>query len=345
MTHGEAITPQATLDAAWAFARTRVLISAVELDLFTHINDGCHTVEDVAQAAHATPRGVRMLLDALTAMGLLIKASHRYGLTEASHRFLCRTSPSYLGGLVDHMNQLEANWMRLTDVVRTGHPVVEVETAENHGEFFSQFVGGLYALHEPAADLVAHRVLEQYPDSRIVRILDVGAGSGVWSFAFGRLNPRALITVADWPKVIDTVTRNFAKRTALDERVDYLPGDFRRVEFPEDRYDIAILGHICHSEGAENTARLLSRLRLALRPEGQVVIVDWLPDPQRAEAQFPLLFAINMLVHTAKGDTFTFEEYRDGLENAGFQDIAAIDAQTPSPVIVARRRAVAQRAA
>jgi ubiquinone/menaquinone biosynthesis C-methylase UbiE len=338
-------TPQAILEIAWAFSRTRVLISAVDLDLFTHIEEGCHTAEEIAQAAGAPVRGVRMLLDALAAMSLLQKASGRYGLTEASGHFLRRNSPNYLGGLVRHIDQIEANWMKLTATVRTGRPAVKVESGEDQGEFFSQFVGSLYALNAPAAEAVARHVLEQFPEGRIIRVLDIGAGSGVWGFAFAKLNSRVFVTVADWPKVIESVTKAVARRQAVEGQVDYLPGNFRETVFPEGRYDVVILGHICHSEGAQNTARLLASARRALQPEGQVVIAEWTPDPQRAEAQFPLLFAVNMLVHTESGDTFTFEEYRNWLEEAGFQDVTQVDIPAPSPLIVARRKAAATKAA
>jgi ubiquinone/menaquinone biosynthesis C-methylase UbiE len=164
-----------------------------------------------------------------------------------------------------------------------------------------------------------------------------GAGSGVWGLALAKSAPHAKVTVADWPAVIEKAAKQFVARENLTDRYSYLPGNFREVDFGESAFDVAYLGHVCHSEGAENSRRLFQRLHRALKAGGRLVIADMLPDEERREATFPLLFAVNMLVNTDEGDTFTFGEYRQWLEGSGFGEVRALDVPAQSPVLIAAK--------
>jgi len=337
-------TPNPIMEAVFAFGRTQVLVSAVELDLFTHIENGQHSAAELARVTQASERGLRMLLNVLAAQQYLTKSGDRYYLTEMAKAFLSKRSPTCMGGLVLHMKQIQPGWSRLTEVVRSGKPPQLIEGNGDRGEFFAQFVDSLYALGAPSAEAVARRILTGHHGSEL-RVLDVGAGSGVWGFAFAKQNPRVRVTVADWPKVIETVTKKFAKREGISDRVEYLPGDFRETEFGENCYDVVTLGHICHSEGAEHTQEMFARVRRALKPDGTIVVADFLADEQRAEAEFPLMFALNMLVHTEQGDTFTWSECRQWLAEAGFGDASLVEVPSNIAVFLARKREVAEQAA
>jgi ubiquinone/menaquinone biosynthesis C-methylase UbiE len=328
--------PWEILEVTWGFGLTRIMVTAIELDVFTRISEGHETLEALARATNASSRGLRIVLNALAGMKLIDKTDGRYKLGPVAAAYLTKSSPHYLGGMVMHAEQLRPSWDRLTEIVRTGRPLHRVESNQDRGEFFAQFVGSLYALNAFAAASVARELWgENSQPGRSV--LDIGAGSGVWGLAFARRDSQARVTVADWPVVIEKVTKNFVAREGAIERYDYLPGNFREVDFGEARFDVAILGQICHSEGAENTQRMLERLHRALKPAGSVVIADLLPDEARKEASFPLVFAVNMLVNTAEGDTFTFSEYREWLQRAGFGEVRTFDAPAPSPLILATK--------
>ena len=339
------VTPQPIIEAAFAFGRTQVLVSAVELDIFSHIDNGQHTVGELARVTQTNERGLRMLLNALTAQGYLSKRDRRYQLSEMAKTFLSKKSPAYLGGWTRHMMQIQPAWNKLTEVVRTGRPATTVEGQQDQGEFFSQFVHTLYALGQPTAEAMARKVLADLQHGREIRVLDVGAGSGVWGFALAKLNPKVRVTVADWPKVIESVTRKFAKRDGITERVTYLPGDFHQTDFGENQYDVVTAGHICHGEGPTRTRELFARIRRALKPQGAIVVADFLPDEQRAQAEFPLMFAINMLVHTEEGDTFTWSEYQQWLQEAGFGEVSRLEAPGQATLITACKREMEEKAA
>ncbi len=335
------ITPQSVIQPAWGFMVTQVLTTGVELDLFTKIDEGRHTAADLAGATDTKERPLRMLLNALCGIGMLKKSADRYELTQPAKLFLSKNSPGYLGGLITFSSrEMLTNWAKLTEAVRTGKPSLAIESAEDEGEFFARLVDSLYNLNFNAADAAAQALIPRLPkNAKQIRVLDIGAGSGVWGLAFARQDPRVRVTVVDFPAVIEQNTKRFVAHERAAERFDYLPGSFRDADFGENKYDVAILGHICHSEGEQNTKKLFAKIRRALKPEGQLLIAEFIPDEGRAENTMPLLFAINMLVHTEEGDTYTISEYQQWLQEAGFESFETMEAPSPSPLMIATNSA------
>ena len=333
---GAEASPAQLFAATFSFAITSVLMTAVELDIFTAMDCGADTPEKVAKETACSVRGIRILLDALAATGFLEKENGRYSLTPSSAAYLSKRSRTYAGGVALHSRMLRDNWDHLTEAVRTGTVRRTVETADDRGEFFAELVGTLYGLNTPAAERVAEQLWKDGPPSPC-RALDIGAGSAVWSLALARKVPHARVTVVDWPGVVEKATKLFVAQNDATDRYNYLLGDFREVDFGALAFDASYLGHICHSEGAENTQKLFRRIARALKPGGKLVIADLLPDQERRRATVPLLFAVNMLVNTENGDVFTLGEYRDWLEAAGFGDVRAVEVPAPSPVIIATK--------
>jgi ubiquinone/menaquinone biosynthesis C-methylase UbiE len=329
-------SPQAILEVTWAFASTQVICTALELDIFTCLDEAPATLAALARETGSSTRGLRILLDALVGMRYLERLGDRYMPSPVASQYLSKKSSSYMGNFVLHTRQLQANWARLTGVVRTGRAPYAVESEEDHGEFFAQFVGALHSLHSPAAAVAAR---ELWPEGTAGghRVLDVGAGSAVWSLAFARRDPQARVTVSDWPSVIDRVTRKWVARERAEARYEYLAGNFRNCDFGEAKFDVGILGHICHSEGSTRSRQMFARVHRALKPGGVILIAEMIPDNERRTALFPLLFAVNLLVNTEEGDTFTFAEYRQWLEAAGFHQVRTLNAPSPSPLIVANK--------
>ena len=333
---GEQVGPMPLIETTFAMCQSSVLLAAVELNLFTTIDRGDDTVESVAEHTGCSVRGLRTIMDVLASMGFLKKDREHYSLSPVAAKFLSTDSPSYLGGFVQvhHSEAVYGKWHQLAQTVRSGQP--PMTAAEDNDRFFTQLVDPLYVLSLPAAEMAAKVICAQ-PGRRNLRVLDIGAGSGVWSLALARRDSQTRVTVADLPSVIDRVTRRFAAREGVGEQYDYLPGDFRDVEFGESAYDVAILGHVCHGEGAERSQELFRRIHRALKPGGQLLIAEIIPDEERREAIFPLLFAVYMLVMTPEGNTFTMSEYRQWLEGAKFTEVLTVEAPSLSPLLLARK--------
>ncbi|HZT60152.1 MAG TPA: methyltransferase [Pyrinomonadaceae bacterium] len=331
-TRPQAPTP---LEQIWqmsfSFTPARVLTTALQLGLFSHLAAGHSTAAGVAAAAGSSERGTRMILDTLTSFGLLTKAGGRYELTPHARQYLVRESADYVGGLAESGALLDS-WSHLTECVRTGKPFRRVEERQMAEEFFPMLVRTLHVLHREPARRTAE-ALGAGSDAKGLRVLDVACGTGVWGIAFAEADPQTRVTAQDFPGVLPT-TREYVERHGLSERFDYLAGDLKEVDFGEAQYDVALLGNIVHSEGERSSRELFRKLRRALRAGGRVVVIDMIPNDARTAPPHALAFALNMLLNTEVGDTYTRAEYTEWLNEAGFPRVETADIGSHSPVII-----------
>jgi ubiquinone/menaquinone biosynthesis C-methylase UbiE len=329
------IGPEQLMEMGMSFCPSRILSTGVKLDVFSHLASGPATAAEVARAAGTSERGMRMLLDALTVLQLLTKSGGRYGLISSSERFLVRESPDYLGAFLEDDSLWEA-WGKLTEAVRTGRPTrAAVERQAEAERFFPGLIRSLHVLNREAARLAA-QALGAGTSRHGLRVLDVACGSGVWGIAVAEADAGATLTLQDFPGVLE-LTRRYAERHGLTGRCEYLAGDLKQVDFGEARYDVALLGNIVHSEGEQSSRDLFRRIHRALRPRGQVAIIDMLPNEERTAPPYPVIFALNMLVNTALGDTFTLGEYTRWLKEAGFIQVETAEIGSHSPMIIGTR--------
>ena len=168
-------------------------------------------------------------------------------------------------------------------------------------------------------------------------MLDLAAGSGVWGIALAQGSEQVSVTAVDWPDVIP-ITRKTVGKFGLTERYSFIAGDLLKVDFGTG-HTVATLGHILHSEGRERSRELLKKTFQALAPGGTIAIAEFLVNADRTGPLNGLFFALNMLVNTDSGDTYSFEEISGWLTDAGFTDSRTLDAPGPSPLILATKPA------
>jgi len=328
------LTPQALMQMFWSMAPSRVLSAAVQLQIFARFADGEKTAEEVAKAGNTSLRGTRMLLDALTALGLLEKRGARYAALPEVLRYLVPSSAEYIGAVFEN-DRLWESWSKLAEAVRTGRPVERQEEAE---AFFPILIRSLHVINRDAARRLAAALRSRGANPDGLRVLDVAAGSAVWSIPFAEADRKTRVTAQDFPGVLEH-TRKFAEASGVAEQFEYLPGNLREVDFGQEKFDLALLGNIVHSEGEASSKALFRRLHAALRPGGRLVIIDLLPAEDRSGPPPAIFFALNMLVNTETGDTFTLSEYRAWLTESGYDAIETIDIgdhlDVRSPAIVA----------
>lgn len=334
------VTPERILQMTWGFSVTRTLCAALELDLFTRVADGKTTTKALLADTKASPRGLPMLVDALVGLQLLTRSGKgdaaTLGLAPDVAVFLSKRGPAYLGDLVlFHGGPIDESWRTLTDSVKTGEPAIAVDAPAEGVPFWHRLVDSLFALGHQGAVQVGQELARLHPKGPI-RLLDVAAGSGVWSIGAAEVEPRVRPTVQDLPETLEHAKR-FVARAKIGDRTSWLAGDLRKVDFGTAAFEAAILGHIVHSEGAAKSRELFRKVAKALVPGGTIVVVDFVPEADRSSPPLPLLFALNMLVLTSDGSTYTMPEYRAWLEEAGFRDVRTIQAAAPSPPILATR--------
>lgn len=333
----EALTRGAWDELSFHFAPQIVLATALKLGIFPAIAKGAKSVESVASATECSTRGIRMTLNCLTALGLLEKEKENYDLNRLSRTYFLPTSGDYIGGLLTQGDQLMELWLTLPETVRTGKPSLSFWTDGENSSFNIDIVDGLFQVHKGYAWRLVE-VLEDDPyfltkRGGSIEILDAAAGSAVWSIPFALKFERAKITAVDFFSVL-AVAKRYTRRFGVEDRYRFLGGNIREIDLGRGEYDLVLLGHICHSEGAHRSQKLIAKCFRALRNSGRLFIMDYVPDEERKSAALPLLLALNALLGTREGDTFTFSEYRQWLMSAGFSAVQTIEISGHSPVMV-----------
>jgi SAM-dependent methyltransferase len=328
------VTPERILQLAWAFAPPLVIEAAMRHRVFDVLATQPLALDALARATGTSSRGLGAIVDVLVGLGLLARDdAGRFALTAESSAFLVSGRPAFVGGLFRHASdQLLPNWLHLTEIVGGGKPARSLGAAETSAAFFADFVEDIFPLSYPAAR-VLRDALGLADVSAPVSVLDLGAGSGVWGIALAQASPHVTVRAVDWPDVLP-VTRRVFDRFGLADRLTTVGGDLADADFGTG-HQVATIGQILHSEGIERSRALLRRTHAALAPGGTVAIAEFLVDADRRGPMNGLIFAVNMLVNTEAGGTYSFEEIAGWLTEAGFGDPRQLPAPGPSPLILA----------
>ncbi len=310
-----------------AYWRGCTLQAGVRLGVFTVLGARSLSTSEVAAAIGADHRATGCLLNALAGMELLLKSGDRYSNSEAAATLLDEHKPGYIGHIILHHHHLVDGWAQLDVAVRSGGPV-EQRSYGAEAERRS-FLLGMFNL----ASGVAPLMVEAISLAGRKRLLDLGGGPGTYAIHFCRANPHLQAVVFDRP-----TTEPFMKRTVasfgLSDRITFAGGDFNRDSLAGGPYDVAWLSHVLHSNGPEQCVELVRRTGAVLAPGGLILIHDFILDDTRDKPEFATLFALNMLINTAQGRTYSREEITAMLETAGFFSPRCIDPKTPNQSLV-----------
>jgi len=330
------VTPERLMQFGFAYAPPLIIGAAVSNKVFDSLASGAKTVAQISKETGAPIRGLRAITNALVGLELLKKdRREKYSLTPESTAFLLSDRLSTQAGFFGTiLPQLISRWLRLADVVRDGQPAVAVNQETEGTEFFSQLVENIIPMSYPSAQALGDH-LKVSKAKNDIRVLDLAAGSGIWGIAVAQKSPRVRVTAVDWAGMIPT-TKRITRKFGVADRFQFIEGDLLEANFGTG-YNIATLGHILHSEGEERSRRLLKKTFRALKSGGTIAIAEWLVNDERTEPLPSLMFAVQMLVNTEKGDTFSFNEIKSWLEEAGFKKVCKLEAPGPSPLILATK--------
>jgi precorrin-6B methylase 2 len=336
-THSPRPTPEHIFNALNAYQQTAALKSAIELDLFTAIDEGYHKVKEIAERVKASERGVRILCDFLTIRGFLNKEETHYTLSADGALFLSRRSPAYMGTIIGFLgNEWSlANFTRLTDAVRRGG------TAGGNGdhrkpeeELWVSFARSMAPLTIPNAIFIASLVGAQ--EGKPCRVLDIAAGHGMYGITIAQQNPKAEITALDWPAVLEVAKEN-ARKAGVSDRYTIRPGSAFEAELGND-YDLVLLTNIFHHFDQETCVELMRRVHDALRPAGKAVTLEFVPNEDRVSPPTAAAFSIIMLASTDAGDAYTLAEYETMFASAGFSETNPYPVpETPHKVLISEK--------
>lgn len=274
-----------------------------EMQIFSSYAPGeKFTAKDLSERHGFKLVPTRVLCDTLVTMGLLEVEGEQFTLSNVMN---------LLKG--NYKNLSDEYWAHLPVLLKTGAPFKKMDTVENSEKEYQVQVKSLEWMMSPCAE---HMVSLIGDNNRELQVLDVGAGSGVWSFHFLYANPKARATLADWPAVL-MVAKDTASKKSISDRVTYIEGNFHQTQFGEARFDYATLGNVTHIQTPEENKSLFRKIAAVLKPGGKLIILDaYGKAPEGAMAR--ALYQMGLTIRTVQGRVYLPHEMEPWLKEAGF---------------------------
>ena len=285
----------------------RVYRAAQELGVHDALRNGAASAAEVAGTCDLQEAPVGLLLDSLCALGTVTATNGGYALAPVAE---------LLSG--NYRNLGDEYWDFLPTFLRTGTPLAKMDSTEQSEAQYVQQVSALAWMMTPAAEAFA-RMLGMGTARQSLDILDVGGGSGIWSLTCAKHDAGSTVTVSDWPAIVD-IAAGFAERMGSSDRFSAIPGNYHEADFGSEAYDLAIVANVTHIETPEGNIDLFSRIRDALRPDGEIAVVDVVP--AQVEGRLPAsLYALGLGLRTESGQVHRPEALQQYLEQAGFGSV------------------------
>lgn len=312
-------SPQLFFETVTAFHKTEALKAAIHLEIFTAIGEGNQTAAAIARRCQTAERGTRILCDALVIMGFLKKDASSYSLTQDSAVFLDRKSPAYLGSAIQFLVAPQAleGFQKLAAAVRKGGTVVDHDSTEPEHPMWVDFARGMAPMMKMPAELIAK--LLKADEAQKWKVLGLAVGHGLFEIALARHNANAEVWGVDWPNVLE-VARENAAAAGVSARYHTIPGSAFDVEYGND-YDLVMITNFLHHFDVPTCEKVLAKVRVALKPGGRAVILEFVPNEDRVSPPIPAQFSLTMLAATPAGDAYTFSEHERMLRNAGYSSV------------------------
>jgi SAM-dependent methyltransferase len=317
------VKPDRIMRVAGQYWEACVLHAAVRLDIFTALGEASSTTAELAGRLGLSQRGSEGLLNALSAMGFLIKEGEAFRNAPGSLAYLSKASAEYMGYLVGHHQNLIAAWSRLQDAVRTGEPAVS-NSSLSEEERRRNFLLGMFNSGSMFGPMISRGI-----DLRGRKaLLDLGGGPGTYAVHFCLRNPELRATVFDLPAT-EPFARGVIEQYGLSDRISFQPGDYLVDPVPGE-YDVVWTSHNLHSEGPEGCRTILRKAVGALKPGGLLLIHEFYLEETKDRPLFPALFSLNMLVNTREGRSYAEGEIRAMLEELGVREVRRLPSYGPS---------------
>lgn len=323
------------MDLARSFQKPEVLMAAHKLGVFDALGRERLFGTEVAERIDASDRGTVILLDALVGMGLLLKDEGQYRNTPAGRDNLCRGGSDPIGHALDHGLGLMETWRKLPESVKSGrtNKPPEESFSENRSKN-AIFIGAMAEIGRPNGKIIAENV----DLSGRKLLLDAGGGPGAFSEEILRKNPGMRAVVADLPITLEAA-RPHIEKGGFADRIELRPADLYHDPDVDlgSGYDVALISNVLHMEGVEPNRELVKKVHAALVPGALLMIHETIIDDDRTTPVDRALFAINMLVNTERGNSYSFSEMKGWLGEAGFVDVVFVDCFEQPSLMTARK--------
>jgi SAM-dependent methyltransferase len=305
---------------ACSYWQSKILLTALRFDLFTVLADHALSAAALAARLGMAVRGLTTLLDALVALGLLVKRDHHYANTPFANAALDRTKPSFCGSMPLFDAHCWELWDQLEEAIRTGSCPAQDSLFYTDPPGTELLLRGLHADALRLAPALAARL----DLKRRRRLLDLGSGAGTYAIAFCQASPALTAVLFDLPGPL-ALAHTVVSAAGLTDRISCIAGDLRIDALPRG-FDLVLLSNVLHSQSAETNQRVLTEVYHALESAGELIVRDVLMNEDHTSPAFGALFAVNLLLHSASGRCYTFAEVSEWLTKVGFRDLEVLEA-------------------
>jgi ubiquinone/menaquinone biosynthesis C-methylase UbiE len=305
------------LDLNFGFARSRVLDTALELRLFTHIAQDISTCSALAARVDCDDQSLQRLLDALVGLELLQCTHSAYSLSPLAMTYLVEGQPGYIGSHLRAVMEQWDTWSELTQVVRSGRKHLRQDWGSPQGRGHNPgMFGQVFSLTFP----VAWQVANQFEQPLQGRVLDLFAGSGAWGIAMALRHPQVQVIARDEPALLETVLER-VYQFDLEERFIFKTPEVGKNLFEAQSFSLIIVSHACRFLGARKSQELLKECHRLLQPGGKLLLVDVMANHERTGPSTALIIQLSLFLNTQEGDIFTTAQFHTWLKAAGFEDV------------------------
>ena len=299
-----------------AYAESRILHAAVELNLFDVIGEQRMSSLEISERLKTNERATELFLNALTALNLLHKKNNLFSLTDLAKKYLVTTSETCYTGMIRLESAQWSVWGELAKAVRTGQPISTPDMYQTNREETECFIMAMHHLVSARGD--GNYMADKLSAEGVRSILDIGSGPGTYPVAICKKKPDIKATIFDLPGTLE-ITRKVLAKEGMEKQISLIAGDYNKDPLPYG-FDIVFLSNIIHGEDEEANKTLLKKIYGSLNPGGRVMIKDHIMNGDLTRPAYGAIFSICMLL-TTKGRDYGYHEVQRWLEEAGFVDI------------------------
>ena len=270
---------------------------------------------ELSRVCGTQEKSTSLLLEVLAALGLVDAVDEAYSVTPLAGMLI--------GGGYRELGDLY--WAHLPQFLKTGKPMAAMDSLQQSEAHYQKQAAALGWMLGPAAEAAAQLLSNQ--QQLIEKVLDIGAGSAIWSLSLAKHVASTTVTAVDWPAVLE-VAKQTAARFGLSDRLELIAGNYHEVDLPMDLFDLAIVGNVTHLETVEGNRKLFRKLHSALKPGGRIAVMDIFPGQAEGDIN-RTLYALGLALRTQQGQVHTPQALEALLVEAGFGQVSLCELPVP----------------
>jgi len=332
-------TPESILQVGLGFWPSKVLLSAVEMEVFTELARRPQPLASIHGRIGLHPRSARDFLDTLVALGFLLRSGGEYSNTPATDLFLDKHKPSYIGGMLEMANQrLYGHWSHLTEALRTGLPQNEVRgggaplfaTLYADPARLKSFLAAMTGVSHGANIAIASK----FPWANYKTFADAGTAQGDLAVQIALANPHLSGIGFDLAEV-GPIFEEYVEKNGVAGRLRFVAGSF--FEEPLPNVDVILMGHILHDWGLDDKRMLIRRAYEAVPEGGALIVYESIIDDDRSKNASGLMMSLNMLIESPDGFDYTGADCQGWMKDAGFRETRVEHLVGPDSMVIGIR--------